>query len=513
MNGMGHGMSDSLNRFMPHGYCFLWQPDVLWLHVISDGIVAFSYFCIPFALIYFVRKRPDVPFRLVFWLFGAFILLCGTTHILSIWVLWHPTYYTEGVIKAMTAVASLGTLIMTIKMLPEAVDLPSPEQLRIANARLEEANAKLESLYADSQERGRATLGNVMDGVMTLDENRRIESVNAACTDIFGYTAEEMIGQDARMLVANAYRREHDSFFVNAKTLKDDEIGGGSVREAIGRHKDGREIPLQAAVSAFTIQGKRYFSSIIRDVTKTKQAEDSRQKLLTRLTESNTELERFAYVASHDMQEPLRMVLNFSQIITKDYGERLDDEGKEYLKIVGDSALRMRDMVQDLLEYARLGREGVSFATVDLNLELAHVEENLGALIKDAGAVITSDTLPMVNGNAVQLMRLLQNLIANAIKYQPVGRQPVIHVGVADEGDHWQIAVSDNGLGIEKAFIDQVFEPFRRLHTWDAIRGTGLGLSVCRKIVENHSGRIWATSELNQGSIFFFTLVKPSQAT
>jgi PAS domain S-box-containing protein len=471
-------------------------------------LIAFSYFCIPLALIYFVRKRPDVPFRLVFWLFGAFILLCGTTHVLSIWVLWKPTYYTEGVIKAMTAVASIGTLIMTVRMMPEAVGLPSPEQLRIANARLEEANAKLEALYAESEERGRATLGNVMDGVMTLDENRRIESVNAACSAIFGYAAEEMIGQDSRMLVADVFRSEHEAFFVNAKGLKDAEIGGG-IREAMGRHKDGREIPLQTAVSAFTIQGKRYFSSIIRDVTKTKQAEDSRQRLLTRLTESNTELERFAYVASHDMQEPLRMVLNFSQIIAKDYGERLDDEGKEYLKIVGDSALRMRDMVQDLLEYARLGREGVSFGLVDLNLELGHVEENLGALIHDTGAVISSDDLPVVNGNAVQIMRLLQNLIANAIKYQPPGRKPVIHVGVAKDGDQWLITVTDNGLGIEKAFIDQVFEPFRRLHNWDSIRGTGLGLSVCRKIVENHGGRIWATSEPDHGSIFHFTLAQP----
>lgn len=511
MNGMGD-MGDGLSRFMPHGMCFLWQPDLIGLHVASDAVIAFAYFAIPFALIYFIRKRPDVPFRMVFWLFGAFILLCGTTHLLSIWVLWKPTYYTEGVIKAMTALASVGTLIMTIRLMPEAIALPSPEQLRIANARLEEANAKLEALYAESEERGRITLGNVMDGVMTLDENRRIESVNAACTAIFGYSADEMIGQDSRMLVAETFRSEHEAFFVNARRMNDAEIGGGGVREAVGRHKDGYDIPLQTAVSAFTIQGKRYFSSIIRDVTKSKQAEDNRQRLLSRLTESNTELERFAYVASHDMQEPLRMVLNFSQIIAKDYGERLDDEGKEYLKIVGDSALRMRDMVQDLLEYARLGREGVSFGLVDLNLELAHVEENLGALIHDTGAVITSDRLPMVNGNAVQIMRLLQNLIANAIKYQPVGRQPLIHVSVAGEGEELCISIADNGLGIEKTFIDQVFEPFRRLHTWDAIRGTGLGLSVCRKIVENHGGRIWATSEPGQGSTFHFTLTQSQPA-
>ncbi len=519
MNGMDHGTPDPFSKFMPHGYCFLWQPDVLWLHVLSDATIAFSYFCIPFALIYFVRKRPDLPFRMVFWLFGAFILLCGTTHVLSVWVLWKPTYYFEGVIKALTAIASLGTLVMTVKMMPEAIALPSPEQLRVANARLEEANlrleeanAKLEAMYSESEERGRVTLGNVMDGVLTLDENRRIESVNAACTAIFGYTAEEMIGQDSRMLTADSYRPEHEAFFTNARNMPDSDVGGGGVREATARHKDGTEFPVQAAVSAFTIQGKRYYSSIVRDITKTRQAEDNRQKLLTRLTESNTELERFAYVASHDMQEPLRMVLNFSQIIVKDYGDRLDDEGKEYLKIVGDSALRMRDMVQDLLEYARLGREGLSFGDVDLGVELSHVVENLRELVRDSGAVVTWDQMPKVRGNAVQIMRLLQNLIANAIKYQSPGNTPNIHVGVTEVDGDWQFTVTDNGMGIEKAFIDQVFEPFRRLHNWDTIRGTGLGLSVCRKIVENHSGRIWATSELKHGSTFYFTLPQTPKA-
>ena len=500
-------------EFMPHGFCFLWRPDVLWLHVISDAIIALAYFCIPIALVIFARRRRDVPFRMVFWLFGAFILLCGTTHLLSIWVLWHPTYYLEGFIKAATAVASIGTAIMVVRLMPEALLFPSPAQLREANAKLQEANAKLEALYSESQERGRVTLGavvdNVMDGILTLDENRRIESVNTAATAIFGYTAEEMIGQDSRMLAAERYRADHEAFFADARRLKDSEIGGG-MREALGRHKDGREIPLQATVSAFTIQGKRYFSSVIRDVTKAKQNEENRQKLLNRLTESNTELERFAYVASHDMQEPLRMVLNFSQIIASDYADRLDVEGREYLKIVGDSALRMRDMVADLLDYARLGRESLRIAPVDMTLELAHVEENLGALIHDSAAEIRGGRLPMVSGSAVQLMRVLQNLIANAIKYQPAGRRPVIRVEAAEENDHWLFSVEDNGLGIEKAFIEEVFDPFRRLHNWDVIRGTGLGLAVCRKIVENHGGRIWATSTPGAGSIFFFTLPKAS---
>ena len=506
----GHPMTGG--DFMPHGFCFLWRPDVLWLHVISDAIIALSYFCIPFALVYFVRKRTDVPFRAVFWLFGAFILLCGTTHLLSIWVLWHPNYYTEGAVKALTAIASIGTALMVVKLMPEALQFPSPQQLRDANTQLQAANDKLEVLYSESQERGRVTLGavvdNVMDGVFTIDEDRRITSVNAACTAIFGYSAEELVGMDARDLAADSYKANHEAFFVEARRLKDAEVGSGGPRDATAQHKDGREISVQATVSAFNIQGKRYFCSVVRDVTKIKQAEENRQKLLKRLTESNTELERFAYVASHDMQEPLRMVLNFSEIIAKDYSERLDDEGREYLKIVGDSALRMRDMVADLLDYARLGGDGMRQAPVDMTLELAHVEENLGALVRESAADISSDKLPIITGNAVQLMRMMQNLVANAIKYQPAGRRPVIHVGVQDDGDNWLFFVRDNGLGIDQAFIEQIFDPFRRLHTWDAVKGTGLGLSVCRKIVDNHGGRIWATSTPGAGSIFYFTLPK-----
>jgi signal transduction histidine kinase len=165
-------------------------------------------------------------------------------------------------------------------------------------------------------------------------------------------------------------------------------------------------------------------------------------------------------------------------------------------------------MVQDLLEYARLDKEGARFGEVDLRAELVHVQENLRSLTRESQAVITCDALPVICGNGVQLMRLLQNLIANAIKYQKPRRLPVIHVGCTDEGDHWQIYVRDNGMGIDEAFIGQIFEPFRRLHSWDGIQGTGLGLSICQKIVENHGGRIWAISEPDIGSTFFFTIPK-----
>lgn len=357
-----------------------------------------------------------------------------------------------------------------------------------------------------------AVVDNVIDGIITINEKGEVESFNRACETIFGYEAEEVMGRNIKMLMPEPYHGEHDGYLANYVQTGEAHIIGTSGREVSARRKDGSVFPMDLSVSAFTVDGVRHFSGIIRDISKIKQAEEARQRLLTRLTESNTELERFAYVASHDMQEPLRMVLNFSQIIANDYAAALDEEGREYLKIVGDSAQRMRDMVHDLLEYARLGREGVRFADVDVNIELKHVLTNLGQLTAETGALVTSSDLPVIHGNAVQVMRLLQNLIGNGIKYQRPDSRPVIRVEACDEGAEWHFTVSDNGMGIDPGFTEQVFEPFRRLHTWEAIRGTGLGLAICRKIVESHGGRIWATSQPGEGSVFHFTFPMPESA-
>lgn len=494
MNPQGHG-----TMFMPHGYCFLWQPGVLWLHVLADTGIVLAYFGIPLVLAYILRRRRDLPFRGLFALFSAFILLCGFTHLLNIWVLWHPDYYFEGVVKALTAIASIATLIALIVRIPMAISFPSPRQLS-------EANAKLAELYQESQEQGRAALtvvlDNVTDGIITIDERGLIESINAACVRMFGYPADQVMGRNIAMLIPEPDQKQHEGFIR-------DYLGSGAFsREMTGRRQDGSKFPLDLSVSDFELGGKRHYIGILRDISRAKQAEAARERLLKRLTESNTELERFAYVASHDMQEPLRMMLNFSQIVAHDYADKLDEDGREYLKIIGDSAWRMRDMVQDLLEYARMGREGVSVGEVDMQVEINHVLENLRQLIVDSGAEIISDPLPKIHGSAVQIMRLFQNLIANAIKYQPEGQTPVIHIAAAEGGAYWQFSVTDNGMGIDEAFISQIFEPFRRLHNWETIKGSGLGLAVCKRIVENHGGQIWVESKPGEGSRFHISISK-----
>jgi two-component system, LuxR family, sensor kinase FixL len=321
-----------------------------------------------------------------------------------------------------------------------------------------------------------------------------------------------VIGQNVKMLMPPPYRGEHDRYLQSYLDTGIAKIIGTGGREVAGLRKDGTVFPLDLAITSFMVDGIRYFTSSLRDVTKQKAALDEREKLLARLTQSNAELERFAYVASHDMQEPARMMLSFSQLLQEEYASVLDQDGQDYLKIIGSSALRMRNMIRDLMDYARLDGERQKFSAVDLHQELAAVEENLSQLIAESGAVITADRLPPVHGSAVQIMRLLQNLIINGIKYQPSGQTPRLHLGVSEKAGEMVFSLRDNGLGIKPAFVEEIFEPFRRLHTWDSIQGSGLGLSVCRKIVEGHGGRIWASSSPGEGTTIFFTLQSPNLA-
>jgi len=204
------------------------------------------------------------------------------------------------------------------------------------------------------------------------------------------------------------------------------------------------------------------------------------------------------------------MITNFSKLMVAEYADSIDEQGKEYISLVSDSAQRIQAMVDDLLEYARIGGSHMYLATVDANNELRRVLDNLAIFIAERQAQITFDDLPVFSGNPVQYIRLMQNLISNAVKYQLDGNIAKVHVGITDEGKNWKFSVEDNGIGIADESVDQIFEPFRRLHAWEEYNGTGIGLSVCKKIVENHGGKIWAASKLGKGSIIYFTIPKLS---
>src|SRR6266566_1637491 len=231
----------------------------------------------------------------------------------------------------------------------------------------------------------------------------------------------------------------------------------------------------------------------------------ARGHLITELEHSNKELEQFAYVASHDLQEPLRMVSSYTELLERRYGDKLDDKAREFIGYAVDGAVRMQRLINDLLEFSRVSTRGKALQPVDVTRVLGTVRANLSVAIQDAGALVTNDDLPTVMADETQLVQLLQNLIGNAIKFRGRDR-PHVHVGAQATATEWVFAVRDNGIGIAPEYFERIFVIFQRLHARDEYPGTGIGLAVCRRILDRHGGRIWVESEPGHGSTFYFAL-------
>jgi signal transduction histidine kinase len=221
----------------------------------------------------------------------------------------------------------------------------------------------------------------------------------------------------------------------------------------------------------------------------------------------NSELEKFAYVASHDMQEPLRTITSYIQLLQSKLNETLDPEAKEFMDFVPSASLRMRKIIVDLLEYTRIGRSGGPFEEVNCHKVLDEVLANLKKSIEDNSAQIEIEEMPVIQANYLQMVQLFQNLISNAIKFKSA-RDLHIKVTAKEFREHFEFSVEDNGIGIQQIYEDRIFEVFQRLHTIDKYPGTGIGLAICKKIAERHDGRIWMTSQVDQGSVFYFTIMK-----
>jgi len=241
------------------------------------------------------------------------------------------------------------------------------------------------------------------------------------------------------------------------------------------------------------------------NITEQKRAEEQLRRLLAELERSNRELEQFAYVASHDLQEPLRMVSSYTQLLEQRYRDKLDDDAREFINYAVDGARRMQRLINDLLEFSRVSTRGRKLEAVDANEVLGAVRANLGAAIEDAGALVTNEELPTVIADPTQLGQLLQNLVGNAIKFSGT-KAPRVHLAACERNGEWVFTVKDNGIGIDQDYFDRIFVIFQRLHTTKDYPGTGIGLAVCKRIVERHGGRIWVESQPGNGATFFFTV-------
>lgn len=384
---------------LPHGICFAGRPDLVWLHVASDALVAVAYFVIPLTLLYFLRRhRTVLSFNWAIALFAAFIVLCGTGHVLSLITVWQPIYYVQGWVKALMAVVSVATAVSIIPLVPKLLAMRSPEELEEANAKLAEANRQLAAANAQLQ--------------------REIEAREAA----------------------------------------------------------------EAEVHVSLAEARR----------------------------SAAELEQFAYIASHDLQAPLRNISGFAKLLEKRYGSVLQDDAREFLDFIHKGIQQMQSLIADLLQLSRIGR-GKDSTVEELPLA-STVDRVLTALATDiqtCSARITVGALPTLATEHRLLGQLLQNLVANSLKFQPAGALPEISLTAVEQPQHWQLCLADNGIGIPPDQLEKIFEIFRRLHSQDEYEGSGIGLAICRKIAVHLGGSLTAESAgEGQGTRFMLTLPK-----
>jgi light-regulated signal transduction histidine kinase (bacteriophytochrome) len=244
---------------------------------------------------------------------------------------------------------------------------------------------------------------------------------------------------------------------------------------------------------------------IMQDITERKRSERLLQESIEELARSNTELEQFTYIASHDLKEPLRMISSFTQLLEKRYKDKIDEDANDFIKFITEGVVRMQDLINSLLAYSRIGKLSKEFEKIDLNDVLKNVIDNLQQLINETNAEVIYDSLPSLFVDKNQLLQVFQNLISNAIKFH--GKEsPQVRVSARPDNQCWVFSIRDNGIGIDPKDFERIFIIFQRLHAKDEYDGTGIGLAICKKIIEHHSGKIWVESEVGKGSTFYFSI-------
>ena len=351
----------------------------------------------------------------------------------------------------------------------------------------------------DDESRLRLAIEAVPTGILMVDAQGEIVLVNAQIEKLFGYQRSELLGRNVDMLLPSQLGGH-----VGALRVPSQELQVGDF-ELCGRRKDGSEVPIEVGSSEIETHSGRYVVSSIIDISDRRHAERAFREKGAELERSNRELEHFAYAASHDLREPLRMVATYVTLLKREYGDQLDSSAREYMRFAVEGATRLTRLVSDLLEYARIGPKTLSLQAVDCDAALTQVLEGLRAHIEQSQARVEREALPTVLGDPVLINQVFQNLIENGIKFRS-SAPPCVRVSAERVDDEWHFHFADNGVGIEPRFHDRIFQLFQRLHTSESYPGTGMGLALCKKVVERHGGRVWVESTLGQGSVFSFSL-------
>jgi PAS domain S-box-containing protein len=644
-------------EFMPHGYCYIWNPGLVWLHVISDSLIALSYFTIPFTLLRFVRKRRDLPFSWMFVLFGAFIVACGATHVMEVWNLWHAQYWLAGGLKAVTAIASVATAILLVRLVPQALKLPNISEWARANAALESEiherrELEIDLRISESRFREQAELLDLTyDAVMVRNLRDEITYWNHGAEELYGWRAEEIVGKVAQDVLQTVHpkaraeieaemhetgswegelthrRRDGSVVVVSSRWVlrRDDHanangvlesnrditakraaeetqwkwdeevrqseirfrllidavkdyaiisldanglvaswnsgaqrLKGYSAEEIIGQHverlylredvergKLAEELRRAAAEGHVDDEGwrvrkdgSRFWAEIVttalrgadgeligfvkidKDISSRRAAEEQIHELNSQLTQRvdelgsvNRELEAFSYSVSHDLRAPLRHMDGFAHILKEEHSANMVPEAMRYLDRILEAATHMGLLIDDLLNLAQIGRRELKREKVQITSVVKQAIAELPVEAKERNIEWRIEPLAELSCDSGLLKLVFTNLLANAVKFTRKQTISVIEVGSRVADGVPTIFVRDNGVGFDPQYADKLFGVFQRLHRQEDFEGTGIGLATVQRIVRRHGGEIWAESQLNSGTTFFFTLGPLSQSS
>jgi PAS domain S-box-containing protein len=386
----------------------------------------------------------------------------------------------------------------------------SPDEIRLLTELADDVSYCVRSLramaerqLAEEQLRLLSTaVESAANGIVITDQDGRILWVNPAFTRLTGYSRGEAVGRNPRILQSGRTPPELYQAMWNS-LLKGEPWHG----ELVNRNKDGSLHPEELTITPVRMDGVKttHYVAIKQDISERQRVQAALDQKNEEVRRSNRDLEQFAYIASHDLQEPLRAVGGYVKLLHRRFPEHMDAKAIEYINGAAEGAARMERLISDLLAFSRLGSHGGDFAPADLETILNAALHNLQTSLQNSQAKITRDTLPTLTVDATQMMQLFQNLIGNAIKFRGE-RPPEIHVGAQQEPGRWVFSVRDNGIGIESLYFERIFQIFQRLHTRKYYPGTGIGLAICKKIVERHHGAIWVESTPGQGTTFHFSI-------
>jgi PAS domain S-box-containing protein len=383
--------------------------------------------------------------------------------------------------------------------------LESPEGILVTAAIRDISVRKAADTHlAQMEGRYRGLLEAAPDAMVVVNVGGEIVLLNVRAEKEFGYRRDELVGQKVKNIIPEGFAERiiADGTRSAADALAQ-QIGTGI--ELIGRRKDGSQFPIEIMLSPLASPDGILVTAAIRDISTRKKAEADLLSKIDELNRSNVELGQFAYIASHDLQEPLRMVASYTQLLSRRYKGKLDAEADEFIAFAVDGANRMQRLIQDLLAFSRVGTKGKDLHDTSSEEALGQALRNLRSAIQESGALVTHDSMPAVLADEMQLTQLFQNLIGNAIKYQNPG-VPQVHIAATRGEGKWIFSVKDNGLGIDPQYFEKIFGMFQRLHKREEFAGTGIGLAICKKIIERHGSSITVESILGQGSTFSFAL-------